>query len=132
VGGLSQMKLTSFEKTVTFCDDPLVKTIVKSAKYLVDNMPSHLFIICGAVYAFGISRNPIKALSIPVNHNECVFLRTSSSFRVSRYQIVLSTQDFFFTGRCPISTQSCMSLHSIQPLSTPKNRESCQNPFIKG
>jgi hypothetical protein len=49
VGGLSQMKLTSFEKTVTFCDDPLVKTIVKSAKYLVDNMPSlwntilHLF-----------------------------------------------------------------------------------------
>ena len=28
------------KKTVTFCDDPLVKTIVKSAKYPVDNMPS--------------------------------------------------------------------------------------------
>ena len=32
----------------------------------------------------------------------------------------------------PISTQSCLSLHSIQSLSTPKNQESCQNPFIKG
>ena len=41
MGGLSQMKLTSFEKKpVTFCDDPLVKTNVKSAKYPVDNMPS--------------------------------------------------------------------------------------------
>jgi hypothetical protein len=48
----------------------------------------HLFIICGAVYASCISRNPFKALSIHVNHNECVFLRTSSSVRVSCYQIV--------------------------------------------
>ena len=37
----------------------------------------------------------IKTLSIHVNHNECVFLRTSS-FRVSRYQIVLSAQDVFY------------------------------------
>ena len=56
----------------------------------------HLFIICGAVYASCISRNPFKALSIHVNHNECVFFRTSSSFRVSCYQIVLSAQDVFY------------------------------------
>ena len=53
---------------------------------------NHLFIICGAVYASCISKNPFKALSIHVNHNECVFLKTSS-FRVSCYQIVLSAQD---------------------------------------
>ena len=33
-----------------------------------------------------------------MNHNECVFLRTSSSFRVSCYQIVLSAQDVFLQG----------------------------------
>jgi hypothetical protein len=43
-----------------------------------------------------VSRNPFKALSIHVNHNECVFLRTSSSFRVSCYQIMLSAQDVFY------------------------------------
>ena len=56
---------------------------------------NHLFIICGAVYASCISRNSIKALSMHMNHNECVFLRTSS-FRVSCYQIVLSAQDVFY------------------------------------
>ena len=56
---------------------------------------NHLFIICGAVYASCISRNSIKALSIHMNHKECVFLRTSS-FRVSCYQIVLSAQDVFY------------------------------------
>ena len=56
---------------------------------------NHLSIICGAVNASCISRNPIKALSIHMNHSECVFLRTSS-FRVSCYQIVLSAQDVFY------------------------------------
>ena len=37
-------------------------------------------------------------LYLYVNHNECVFLRTSSSFRVSRYQIVLSAQDVFYSA----------------------------------
>ena len=55
----------------------------------------HLFIICGAVYASCISRNSFKALSIHLNHNECVFLKTFSSFRVSCYQIVLSAQEVF-------------------------------------
>ena len=36
------------------------------------------------------------------------------------------------TTALTISTQSCLSLHSIQSLSTPKNQEYCQNPFIKG
>jgi hypothetical protein len=53
----------------------------------------HTFIWRGWV---GGPRNPFKALSIHVNHNEYVFLRTSSSFRVSRYQIVLSAQDVFY------------------------------------
>jgi hypothetical protein len=48
----------------------------------------HLFIICGAVYASCISRNPFKALSIHVNHNECVFLKTSSSFQNAHYRDV--------------------------------------------
>jgi hypothetical protein len=55
----------------------------------------HLFIICGAVHASCISRNPFNALSIHVNHNECDFFRTSS-FRVSCYQIVLSAQDVLY------------------------------------
>jgi hypothetical protein len=42
-----------------------------------------------ALIEIPVSRNPFKALSIHVNHNECVFLRTSSC-RVSCYQIVLS------------------------------------------
>ena len=71
-------------------------------------------------------------LYLYVNHNECVFLRTSSSFRISCYQIVLSAQDVFLQGAAQSHTQSCMSLHSIQSLSTPKNQESCQIPFIKG
>ena len=91
---------------------------------------NHLFIICGVVYASCISRNPIKALSIHMNHNECVFLRTSS-FRVSCYKIVLSAQDVF-TGRCPISTQSCMSLHSIRSLLTPKNENLVNIRVLKG
>ena len=56
----------------------------------------HLFIICGAVYASCISRKPFKDLSMHVTHNECVFFRTSSSFRVSCYQIVLSAQDVLY------------------------------------
>ena len=54
-----------------------------------------LIYFCGVVYASCISRNPIKALSMHMNHNECVFLRTSS-FRVSCYKIVLSAQDAFY------------------------------------
>ena len=90
---------------------------------------NHLFIICGAVYASCISRNPFKALSIHVNHNECVFFRTSS-FRVSCYQIVLSAQDVLYMALPNLPRVVCP--YTIQSLSTPKNQESFQNPFNKG
>jgi hypothetical protein len=64
----------------------------------------HLFIICGSEYASCISRNPFKALSIHVNHTECLFLRTSS-FRVSCYQIVLSAQDIVLHGAAQSPTR---------------------------
>jgi hypothetical protein len=74
-------------------------------------------IICGAVYA---SRNPFKALSIHENHNECVFLRTFSSFRVSCYQIVLSRS---YYNKEP--EQRCMTDHRIKnnPLSSFENKQ---------
>ena len=73
---------------------------------------NHLFIICGAVHASCISRNPFKALSIHVNHKtfekrieNIIFLnlkKKTVAFRCLLYLVVPQT-----------GNQSCVHIHPI-------------------